>query len=846
MELIKGVPITKYCDEHRLTPKERLGLFVHVCQAVQHAHQKGIIHRDLKPSNVLIALYDGRPVPKVIDFGVAKATGPELTERTLYTEFGSIVGTLEYMSPEQAELNQLDVDTRSDVYSLGVLLYELLTGTTPLERRRLKESSLLEALRLIREEEPPKPSTRLGTTAELPAIAASRGAEPKKLRWLVRGELDWIVMKALEKDRNRRYETANGLAGDVERYLADEPVQACPPSAAYRFRKFARRNKPALAAAALLAVLVLAAVGAAAGTLGWVAADRAARQTVLEQEVARALEEAASSNRGDRLTEALAAVGRAEELLARGGGGEELQQRVRRWRADLKMAGRLDAIRLEQAVIKDGRFDVSGDPAYREAFRQLDLNVDELNPDEAAERIRGSPIKDRLVAALDDWVSAKWVAGLPGSPELLALARRVDTDPWRDRIREALRSRGGKALVGWARDEEALSQPPATLLLLGAALRQTGQVSLAVEVLRQAQQQHPDDFWINQNLAFYLMQTKPARADEAVAFYRAALALRAECPGIHLNLGYALQAGNKLVEAEGEFRKALGFRPGDAATRRGLVNVLIKQNKAADVEAVFQEAVRLKPEDATTQHDLGTFLIGQGRPAEAQDAFRKAIHLQPGWYWLHYALGRAYAESGQWDLAAAAFGQAITIRAADKSYWEYYALTALGAGDPGAYGKACTGLLKEYGHTNDPDTGNTVAWTCVLSADASVDWKRCVALAEKAVASQTDRHAYLNTLGAALYRAGDYATAVSRLEEADRAYGKGGYAADWLFLAMSHHRLGNARESRQWLNKAVSWIDQEEQKLEAGDKPPRSWQRRLELRLLRQEAETLIGGETPD
>ena len=217
-----------------------------VCQAVQHAHQKGIIHRDLKPSNVLVALYDGRPVPKVIDFGVAKATGQRLTERTLFTEFGAVVGTLEYMSPEQAELNQLDIDTRSDVYSLGVLLYELLTGTTPLERERLKAAALLEMLRLIREEEPPRPSTRLST--DRGAARRSRraaGIEPRKLSGLVRGELDWIVMKALEKDRDRRYETANGLAADVERYLDDEPVEACPPSAGYRLRKFARRNKPA-------------------------------------------------------------------------------------------------------------------------------------------------------------------------------------------------------------------------------------------------------------------------------------------------------------------------------------------------------------------------------------------------------------------------------------------------------------------------------------------------------------------------------------------------------------------------------------------------------------------------
>ena len=261
MELVKGMPITTYCDKHHLTPRERLELFIPVCQAVQHAHQKGIIHRDLKPSNVMVALYDGQPVPKIIDFGVVKATGPRLTDRTMFTEFGAIIGTLEYMSPEQAEMNQLDVDTRSDIYALGVLLYELLTGTTPLDRKRLKESALHEVLRVIREEEPPKPSTRLSTDFDLPSVAANRGMEPARLSGLVRGELDWIVMKALDKDRNRRYETANGLLRDVERYLADEPVQACPPSATYRFQKYARRHKIALVTSGIVAAsLVLGTV----------------------------------------------------------------------------------------------------------------------------------------------------------------------------------------------------------------------------------------------------------------------------------------------------------------------------------------------------------------------------------------------------------------------------------------------------------------------------------------------------------------------------------------------------------------------------------------------------------
>ncbi len=252
MELVKGVPITHYCDARKLTPAQRLELFVPVCEAIQHAHQKGVIHRDIKPSNVLVALQDGRPVPKVIDFGIAKATGAALTDLTLNTGVGGIVGTPQYMSPEQASLTGLDIDTRSDVYSLGVLLYELLAGSPPFKRHDLEKAGLLEILRVVRDEEPPKPSTKLSTADACASLSASRGTEPKALNGLLRRELDWVVMKALEKDRNRRYDTPTSFAADIRRYLSGEAVQAHPPSVAYKLRKFARKHRGRLVTATVV------------------------------------------------------------------------------------------------------------------------------------------------------------------------------------------------------------------------------------------------------------------------------------------------------------------------------------------------------------------------------------------------------------------------------------------------------------------------------------------------------------------------------------------------------------------------------------------------------------------
>ncbi len=328
MELVRGIPITDYCDQNKLAVHERLELFVQVCHAVQHAHQKGIVHRDIKPSNVLVTMHDGRPVPKVIDFGVAKAIDRQLTEETLFTRFAELIGTPLYMSPEQAELTSLDIDTRSDIYSLGVLLYELLTGSTPFDKHRLKQAAFDEIRRIIREEEPPKPSTRVSSLSKTRAdVAAYRHADPARLSQLIRGDLDWIVMKALEKDRTRRYETANSFAMDLQRHLADEPVEACPPSRTYRMRKFVRRHKgPVYAGSALLVALVAGMIGT---TWGLVRATRAEMDAVrlatqkqaeaAQKELALAAVQKSERAKSEELWHSLVSQARAHRLSHRPG-----------------------------------------------------------------------------------------------------------------------------------------------------------------------------------------------------------------------------------------------------------------------------------------------------------------------------------------------------------------------------------------------------------------------------------------------------------------------------------------------------------------------------------------------
>jgi serine/threonine protein kinase/tetratricopeptide (TPR) repeat protein len=620
MELVRGEPITEFCDKNILSIPRRLELFAQVCHAVQHAHQKGLIHRDLKPSNVMVSMQDDRPVAKVIDFGIAKATQARLTEKTLFTEFKQLIGTPQYMSPEQAG-GDLDIDTRSDVYSLGVLLYELLTGTTPFTAKELRSKAYAEIRRIICEVEPPRPSTRLShNTDTLASVAAHRQTEPRKLSASVRGELDWIVMKCLEKDRGRRYESASGLAIDVQRHLHNEPVAAGPPSRLYRVRKFVRRNRAAVIGAALITLLLIG--GITGTTIGLVEARKQRDQSQRQAEEARrqtAVAEAVSKFQSDMLSSADPSKALGDKVT--------VLQAVSAAEKELD-AGKLKDQPVVEAKVRDtigntlrdlGRFDLA-EPNLRKG---LELRIRSLPP--------GSrPIAQSMenLALVLHW-QRKFAESESMHREALRIFRALDP-PDEENVATALNN------LAW---------------LMAAQGNYAEEEKLVREALAIYRKILPPDhafipLGLNNVAHALIMQGKLAEA-KPVAL-EALSAVRKSLPAGHPNIGGALTAvagvlGRQDRDAEAEpysrealeiFRRSLPpDHPNVATAANSLGLTLRAQGKLAEAEPLLREAAEIRrkslpdsdPDTANSLHNLALVLSEQGKHAEAEPVFADAI-----------------------------------------------------------------------------------------------------------------------------------------------------------------------------------------------------------------------------
>jgi serine/threonine protein kinase/Flp pilus assembly protein TadD len=601
------------------------GLGVQAAEALDHAHQAGVVHRDVKPANLLL---DGRGNVWVTDFGLAHVqTGASLTVT------GDLVGTLRYMSPEQALAKRIVIDHRTDVHSLGATLYELLTL-----RPAFDGTDRQELLRQIAFEEP-KPPRRI-----------DRG---------IPVELETIVLKAVEKNPADRYATAQELADDLRRFLDDQPIRARRPSWRQVAARWARRHRSVVWSAA---VLVVAGLMLGCGFGVWRLQQRAVARAQAEQ----ALADADNFQAEGKWPEALLAARRAEPWLSAGLVGEGLRRRVQERLIDLAMVDRLEQIRLQKATSKEGGgFDVAqADPAYAQAFVGYGINVTALSAEEAAGRIRARGIRVELAAALDDWAavcrSTRDKADTTWK-DLLGLARAADADEWRNRLRDALERRDVPALKGLATAGGVAELPPSTLVLLGDALGQTDALEEAVAVLRQGQRRHPANFWVNFTLAYWLHRLSPPHLEEVVRYSTAAVALRPLSPGARYQLGWGLRDKGQTEEALAEFLEALRLQKDDPDAHNCRGVALADKGQLDEAIDEYHEAIRLQKDDPVAHNNLGITLYRKGQLDEAIAELREAIRLKKDYYKAHNNLGIALHDKGQLDEAIAELREAIRL-----------------------------------------------------------------------------------------------------------------------------------------------------------------------------------------
>ncbi len=670
MEYIKGLPLTKYCDDVKLSIEERLKLFIQICQAVQHAHQKGIIHRDLKPTNILIALYDGKPVPKVIDFGLAKALHQSLTERTLHTGHEMVLGTPLYMSPEQAELNNLDIDTRSDIYSLGVILYELLTGVTPLEKQRFQSAAWAEVLRIIKDEEPSKPSTKLSHSESLPSVAAQRQMEPKKLSSLVKGDLDWIVMKALAKERDRRYETANGFAMDIQRYLSDEPVSAGPPSARYRFRKFVQRNKGMVIAASLVAVALL--TGVVGTSVGLYQANLARSAEARQRELAELKEREANNERSKAVVAAEQERQAKVREAARANGEKQAKDEAVRNLAFAKKGNEL--LGSVFAGLDPKKIAESGRP-LQDVLRE--------NLVKAVKELEGSAIGDPLeVAEMQNTLGVSLLGLGEAKLAVEVLEKAWDTRKTKLGPDHSLTL---TSLHNLAEGYQEISQLDKALLLKEETLK-LKKVSLGPD--------HVDTLASMNNLA--LGYRAAGQLDKALPLFEETLKLmRVKLGPDHLNtlsnmnnLADAYQAAGQLDKALPLFEETLKLMRAKLGTEHPTTIVCLN-NLALGYQAdgqldkalpLFEENLKLTkaklgpdhPSNLTCMNNLARGYLAAGRLDKALPLHEEALTLtkaklgldHPGTLTSMSNLAAAYREAGQLDKALPLYEEALKLKKA--------------------------------------------------------------------------------------------------------------------------------------------------------------------------------------